>query len=130
MDTTASLIILALVSLLFLPQLIAQLRARALQGRPAPDISHLIDQRQREYGNIMLYFFSPACGPCRAMTPVIDELAQRHGNVIAVDVMQSSELAGRFGVMGTPTTVLVRDGKIQKMLMGKQSAGRLEALLG
>ena len=66
---------------------------------------------------------------CRSMTPIIERLALQHANIVKVDVTESSELASKFGVMGTPTLVLVRDGKVDRMLVGAKSEKIVRALL-
>ncbi len=98
-------------------------RMKGLEGKAVP-----VDGAERA-GRQLYYFFSPSCGPCRSMSPVIDELGQSHNGVIKVDVSEDCETARRFGVMGTPSLVLVNDGVVAKVLVGAQPRKRLESLL-
>lgn len=69
-------------------------------------------------------FYADWCGPCRAMQPVVDELAndvQGHANVVKVNVDESPELAGRYGVQSIPTFIVLRDGKATQKLVGIQN---------
>lgn len=73
---------------------------------------------------ILVDFYADWCGPCRAMAAVVDELAndfQGLENVVKVNVDESPELAGRYGVESIPTFIVVRDGKAAQRLVGVQS---------
>lgn len=74
----------------------------------------------------LVYFFSEHCPPCRQMTPVVDGLAAERGGVHKVDVATRREVARLFGVHATPTTFVVKEGRIVRALLG---ARRRETLL-
>lgn len=93
-----------------------------MRGKPAPDLAGIVTGHQEQ---ALIYFFSDACGMCKPMTPVIDRLSTEHRNVVKLDVARHLELARRFGVMGTPTTVLVRDGKVEQIWVGVRSEAQL-----
>ncbi|BCB27380.1 hypothetical protein SKTS_22660 [Sulfurimicrobium lacus] len=104
-------------------------KAKKMEGQAVPEIEPEIEQKLRERGRALLYFYSPNCAPCRAMTPRIDQAATRHDNVFKFDVAQSLEIARKLGVMGTPTTLLIADGRIAQVNLGILSEKRLEELL-
>lgn len=118
--------VIVLFAIMQLRVIVAGWRAR---GRKAPDFQARLSPQQRGLDHFLLYFYSPNCGPCRTMGPRIDALAEQHANVLKFDITQDFELARAFGVMATPTTVLVSDGVIAHMLVGPLSQRRLEALL-
>lgn len=69
-------------------------------------------------------FYADWCGPCRAMGPVVDELAndlESRANVVKVDIDASPDLATRYGVHSIPTFLVVRDGEVTERLVGIQS---------
>jgi thioredoxin 1 len=69
-------------------------------------------------------FYADWCGPCRAMSPVIDELAndfQGRANVVKVNVDESPDLAAHYGVNSIPTFLVVRDGEAKQKLVGIHS---------
>ena len=69
-------------------------------------------------------FYADWCGPCRAMGPVVDELANDvdgHANVVKVNVDDAPEVASRYGVASIPTFVVVRDGEAVDKLVGVQT---------
>jgi thioredoxin 1 len=105
-------------------------KAKAMEGAAAPELEPAVAAKLRQRGRVLLYFFSPSCGPCRAFTPVIDRVAARHDNVFKFDVGRSQGVARQLGVMATPTTVLVVEGRIAQVALGSVSEQKLEELLG
>jgi thioredoxin 1 len=64
---------------------------------------------------VVVDFWAPWCGPCKMIAPVLDKLAQEYGDrlVIAkVNTDENAEWAGRYGVQGIPTMLLVANGKV------------------
>jgi thioredoxin 1 len=100
-----------------------------MEGTAIPFSDPAVEDKLRRHGRVLLYFFSPHCGPCRAMTPTIERLAARHDSVLKLDVTQSADIARSLGILGTPSTVLLKDGKVAQMITGTASEKRLEALL-
>ena len=82
---------------------------------------------------VIVDFWAEWCGPCRAVAPVLDRIAEeRAGEVIVVKVNIDEEpgLAQRFGVQSIPTMILFRDGEPAKVTIGAQPKGALEKSLG
>jgi thioredoxin 1 len=64
-------------------------------------------------GLCVVDFWAAWCGPCRMVAPVLDALAEKHGETVKVykvDVDTNQELAAQFGIMTIPTVILFRDG--------------------
>ncbi len=120
----------AIAVLWVLMQMRPVLAGRRMRGKLAADFSLLLEAGQAGHARYLLYFYNEYCGPCRSMYPNIEALAARFpGQVLKVDVQQSSELARAFGVMVTPTSLLVNDGRIAQVLLGVKGVRRLERLL-
>ncbi len=122
-------VLLLLTGTFVLFQLYIYLQSKRLVGKAAPALESGDKGGLQGSGQTLLYFYSPNCGPCRKMTPLIDELASRHDNVVSVDVSRELETARTYRVRAVPTTVLVRDGRIRKVLLGFQSVKKLKGLL-
>ncbi len=96
-------------------------KMKANVGKEAPSLNGLGDPEGR-----IVWFYGPSCAPCHAMRPDVDALGD---NAIPVDISRHMEVAMAYGVMATPTSVLVRDGRIVEMRPGRLSRGQLEELL-
>jgi thioredoxin 1 len=126
------LIVSFLVIVFLFIQLLPYIKAREIQGRQTPDLTDLTDvftDKQRQQQRLLLYFWSPKCGMCRGMTPIIDNLAQEREDVISINAAENVDVARRFKVMGTPTLVLLKNGKVAKVLLGAKSEKTINALL-
>ena len=64
-------------------------------------------------GFALVDFYADWCGPCKMMSPIVDEIADERTDVTVakVNVDESSELASRFGVVSIPTLIIFKDGK-------------------
>jgi len=70
---------------------------------------------------VVVDFYADWCGPCRMMTPVIEQLAGEYAGKVKIgklDVDANQDLAIRYGVMGIPTLGMFRDGKMVDRLVG------------
>lgn len=120
--TSLSYAVLAAVAVLATPYALSWWLAKRMQGRSAPASA-------AGPGRRLYYFFSAHCGMCRTVTPAVDRLAAEHPNVIKVDVGKEPEKARAFGVAATPTLMLVENGRIARVIVGRTSRDRLLRLL-
>lgn len=71
---------------------------------------------------VLIDFWAQWCGPCRMLSPVVDEIAneQVEIKVCKINVDNEPELATQFGVMSIPTLVVIKDGKVVNQSVGVQ----------
>ena len=69
---------------------------------------------------VLLDFWASWCGPCRMVSPIIDEIAEQRSDVKVgkINVDEQGELAQAFGIMSIPTLVVVKDGKVVSQAVG------------
>jgi len=69
---------------------------------------------------VLLDFWASWCGPCRMLSPIVDEVAEERTDVKVgkVNVDEQPELASQFGVMSIPTLLVFRDGKLVNQAVG------------
>ena len=80
---------------------------------------------------VLLDFWAAWCGPCRMLSPIVDEVAEERSDVKVgkVNVDEQPELAERFGVMSIPTLLVFEQGKLVRQAVGaRPKAGVLELL--
>lgn len=113
------------VALLVGMNVFVRLRARAMRGRPLPELPGAAGRSIARSANALVYFFSPQCAACRTLTPQIRALAKSNKSVFAVDVTQDLELARALRIMATPSTVEVAHGRVVDVHVGLLPAGVL-----
>ena len=80
---------------------------------------------------VLLDFWASWCGPCRMLSPIVDEVAEERSDVKVgkVNVDEQPELAAEFGVMSIPTLLVFENGKLTRQAVGaRPKAGVLELL--
>ena len=80
---------------------------------------------------VLLDFYADWCGPCRMVSPIVDEIAEEHPEYLVgkVNVDQEGELAAAFGVASIPTLVVLKDGKVKTQSSGARPKAQILKLL-
>ena len=80
---------------------------------------------------VLLDFWASWCGPCRMLSPIVDEVAEERTDIKVgkVNVDEQPELAGEFGVMSIPTLLVFKDGKLVNQAVGARPKESVLALL-
>lgn len=81
---------------------------------------------------VLVDVFATWCGPCKMMSPVIDEIAEELGDSVKVgkvDSDENPEIADKYGIMSIPTIMVIKNGQVMKTFVGVTAKSEiLEAL--
>jgi len=82
-------------------------------------------------GKVIVDFWAEWCGPCHAVSPVLDRIADEHQvKIVKVNIDEQQDLAQRYGVASIPFMVLFENGQPQASAVGAMPKGSLEKALG
>ena len=80
---------------------------------------------------VLVDFYADWCGPCRMVSPIVDEIAKENPQYLVgkINVDQEPELAQTFRVLSIPTLAVLKDGKVIKQVTGARPKSQILALL-
>ena len=82
---------------------------------------------------VLVDFWASWCGPCRMVSPIVDEIAEELDGKVKVgkvNVDEQRELAGEYGIMSIPTLLYFQDGKLVNKTVGLQTLPQINAAMG
>lgn len=81
---------------------------------------------------VLVDFWAEWCGPCRALTPIFEEVAASHGKDVIfakINIDENPQTPSKFGVMSIPTLILFKNGEVEAVKMGLLSKSQLVAFV-
>ena len=80
---------------------------------------------------VLLDFYADWCGPCRMVSPIVDEIAEERVDIKVgkINVDEESELASKFGIYSIPAFVVMKDGKVVNQAVGARPKAQILAML-
>ena len=80
---------------------------------------------------VLIDFWASWCGPCRMVSPLVDEIAEERGDVKVgkINVDEQPELAQQFRIASIPTLMVIKDGKVANQTVGALPKAMIEKLL-
>lgn len=130
-DLIVPAVLAAIVLLILLGQWVVQRRAQSMRGQAVPTAlwaafiaenpAMALDGEflNSDSMNVLIEFGSPNCSACRRMAPVLVHLNEQYpGRVVHLSVLNHRALAQELRIMGTPTLILIQNGKIVDVFVG------------
>ena len=80
---------------------------------------------------VLLDFYADWCGPCRMVSPIVEQIAQENPQYLIgkINVDKEPELARRFNIMSIPTLVVIKDGTVTRQAAGARPKSEILAML-
>lgn len=81
---------------------------------------------------VLVDFYATWCGPCKALAPVLEELADKYADkikVVKVNVDEEESIAAKFGIVSIPTVIFFKNGQTAASFVGLRSASEIEKMI-
>ena len=80
---------------------------------------------------VLIDFWASWCGPCKSLSPIIDEISAEHSEikVCKVNIDEEQELASQFDIMSVPTLLIIKDGKVVNQSVGLKPKNQILQML-
>jgi thioredoxin 1 len=81
---------------------------------------------------VLVDFYADWCGPCRMVSPIVDEIAEEYPVILVckVNVDENPDLASEFGIVSIPTLIVMKNGEVVEKALGARPKAGILALVG
>ncbi len=89
--------------------------------------SEVLDEKQ----TVLVDFYATWCGPCRMISPILEQIASERDDIkiVKVNVDEEGELAAQYGIMSIPTLLVFKNGEVTQRSTGAKPKGQILAML-
>lgn len=111
-------IIIGIVGIILIMQFLIRLKSWTKRGKNAPRVSGSLGKSIQQGEKVIAYFYSPTCSACRTQEKYLPKIQENFTNIFRINAVKEREVATAFGLMGTPTTVIIDKGIIKEYFVG------------
>ena len=91
------------------------------KGKYINEFGGELGKRIKSGEKLLIYFYTNSCAACRPMTTVIDKMKNERNDIYKVNLSIDFEIGKKFGVMGTPATLVVENSRINQFVLGART---------
>ncbi len=118
-------VVVGIILLFVLLQVSLRMRSWFRKGKSAPQVDGKLGQQIKKGTPVIAYFYSPSCSACRVQEKNLQQVQEKFKNIMRINAGKEHQTARQFGVMGTPTTVVIENGIIKNYFVGVTPASKL-----
>ncbi len=87
-------------------------------------------EKETKSGNILIDFYAEWCGPCRSLSPIIEEIGNEENiNIVKVNVDNSPLMVKKYGILSIPTLLLLENGQEKGKIIGLCTKDEIKKLI-
>jgi thioredoxin 1 len=111
-------VIVGVIAIFLLMQLLVKFKGWQKRGKAAPEIDGPLGTAIKKGNKLIAYFYSPTCGACKTQEKYLPKLEGKTDNIYRINAARDAKIAAAFGIMGTPTTIIIKNGIIRNYFVG------------
>lgn len=119
----------AVLALIVLLQGVVYWKAKRARGMVVRGFPGVLGRIAESAGTVAAYLYSPNCSHCRVQGVIIERLRKDFPGITPVNVLEEMEGARKLGILGTPATVIITDGRVRRVFVGVASESDLRNAL-
>jgi len=124
------MVLVGIVGLFLLFQLLMKFKSWSRRGKEAPKVGGALGKSIIKGEKTIAYFYSPTCRACKTQEKYLPSVQKKFNNIFRINAAKERETATAFGIMGTPTTVIIESGIIKDYFVGITPASKMLHSLG
>lgn len=123
-------ILVGIIAIFFILKLLMMIRVWTRRGKGAPKVGGQLGRHIESGEKVVAYFYSTTCRACKTQEKYLPRIQEKFKNIIRVNTAKEREMSVAFGIMGTPTTIIIDKGIIKDYFVGITSPQKILHSLG
>jgi thioredoxin 1 len=111
-------ILIGIIAIFLILRLLMVVKVWTRRGKVAPKVAGQLGRHIESGEKLVAYFYSPTCSACKTQEKYLPRIQEKFKNIIRVNAAKDREMSLAFGIMGTPTTIIIDKGIIKDYFVG------------